>query len=240
MCIRKYDGASVECLYAPDLREDTKELTLVGEEFIHCKALRLHVSSRVILTNGQGLCAVASLGAFDKNGVKAQVIEVLKGYAEIGKKFGLALGILDNRERMEFAVEKAVELGITDFFPLACQRSQKTSVPRTRLEAKILAAVKQSRRSVLPKLHLIMTVKQFLETAVSAFDTLVIADTEGTSETPESSSVVIAVGPEGGFSPEENALLRSNPQCRLLRLAPRRLRSETAVIAACAVVASAW
>ncbi len=227
----------MECLYAPELVAGLRRIRIIGEEARHVRALRLRPGERVMLTNGAGLCAVAALELAEKEAVTVVVLEELPGFGESHRRFGLALGILEHRERMEFAVEKAVELGATDIFPLQCERSARKTISVERLVAKMLAAVKQCRRAILPALHPPQSVRQFTDGIAPVFGVIFLADPNGTAPTHVSGAVAVAVGPEGGFSDGELALFGECANLQQLKLAPRRLRAETAAIAACAVIA---
>lgn len=228
----------MECLYAPELRAGIKSVRIADyDEIRHVKALRLRKGERILLTNGCGLCATAALECIESGIISFKILEELPDFGETGRKLGLALGILDSRERMEFAVEKAVELGITDFFPLICERSQRKTAANERLRSKILAAVKQSRRAVLPTLHRALGISEFIEKNIANFNTIILADANGSHSLNVAESAVVIAGPEGGFSDCEVAVI-SNCTMNLQRLslAPRRLRAETAAIAAIAAI----
>lgn len=107
----------MECLYTAELSTGMKTVRITdSDELRHAKALRLRKGERAMLTNGRGLCAIAVLNCMENSTISFAILEELPGFGETGRRIGLALGILDSRERMEFAVEKATELGITDFF----------------------------------------------------------------------------------------------------------------------------
>ncbi len=228
----------MECLYAPQLYSGMKYIKIIGDnEIRHSRALRLKEGGQILITNGVGLCARASIMQIDKNEIHVKIMEELRDYGEIGKRFGLAFGILDNRERMEFAIEKAVELGATDFYPLSCEYSQRVTLSAERIKTKILSAVKQCCRACIPILHEPSAPKDFSLRIAPTFDTFLLADANGEAPTSISGSVIIAVGPEGGFSQTEISDFSANiVNLQKITLAPRRLRAETAAIAACAIV----
>lgn len=156
-------------------------------------------------------------------------------------------------DRMEWAIEKATELGVAAVAPVIARRTEKhlalaadKRVERWRRIA--LEAAQQSRRSDVPQIYdpgpLPARVK-----AASAATRIVLAEQERTTtlrhtleeavsqakaETP---TLEIAIGPEGGWAPEEEALFDANGW-RAASLGPRILRAETAAIAALGVVAS--
>lgn len=233
----------MESLYTPHLTEHASILALEGDTLKHAQVLRLREGEKVLLSNGTGLCARAEVREVRKYEILCAVQEFLPQHGELmwnGKpiRFSLALGILDNRERFEFAIEKAVEMGVTDIFLLATDHSERYAANRIkseRLTAKAVAAMAQSHRSVLTSIHAPSTVEE-LQTTLPADTIIIIADTDGTAPTPLQDkhsgqmSVCVCVGAEGGFSERELLLLRTDTRAVAWNLAPRRLRAETAAV----------
>jgi 16S rRNA (uracil1498-N3)-methyltransferase len=235
----------MECLYAPHLRPDISSCPLADDEYTHARALRLREGSSVLLSNGAGLCAEALVRSVGKSTLECMVQKFLPHHNELHTALHLALGVLDNRERMEIALEKATELGIVAFTPLLADHSQRERVNLERLQAKALAAMKQSQRSYLPRIAAPVTVDALLQNVHKASDTRVIlADAEGQAPArlqaegnqakgsqAESNDVWLVIGPEGGFSERELYLLNTRADARW-RLGASRLRAETAAILA--------
>lgn len=225
----------MECLFAPELTADLTTLRLTDDEMRHARALRLRNGDAVFLSNGEGLAARAIVRAITRDEVTIAVTELLPGYGELSRRVVLALGILDNRERMEFALEKAIELGISDFVPLQTRYSQYNRSSTERLRSKALAAMKQAQRARLPKVHEPLSLDEFL--GLFCTDTTVIlADENGGSTIPSTGDLCILVGPEGGFAEEELSQIQALPRCIPVRLAGRRLRAETAALLAIGLV----
>lgn len=225
----------MECLFAPDLTADLTNLRLTDDETRHARALRLRSGDAVFLSNGEGLAARASVSTITRDAVTVSVTEFLPGYGELSRRIVLALGILDNRERMEFALEKAVELGISDFVPLQTRYSQHNRSSTERLRSKALAAMKQAQRARLPKVHEPLSLDQLLG-LFCPDTTVILADENGGSAIPHTGDLCILVGPEGGFAEEELNRIQALPQCLSVRLAGRRLRAETAALLAIGLV----
>ena len=218
----------MECLYFPDLTEETKEVVLSGEEYKHAKALRLKISDQVLITNGKGLTAVCLFTDFDKSGSKFTTISFLHNSSEPEKKVIAAVGITDNKDRFEFALEKSVELGVSAFIPLITEYSAQKNYNNERLKAKAIAAMKQCKRSILPDIFEPIMLSDLL--SAYYFDQIIIADPDGKSEIEYTDNILVAVGPEGGFSDTELAIFKTN-EAELLKLGNRRLRTETALLA---------
>lgn len=221
----------MECLFAPDLIVDRTIIRLSDDEMRHARALRLRSGDAVFLSNGEGLAARAIVHTMTRDEVTVSVTEFLPGYGEVSRRIVLALGILDSRERMEFALEKAIELGISDFVPLQTRYSQRSRSNSERLRSKALAAMKQAQRAWLPRVHEVLSLDQFLDLFCTT-STVILADENGANNIPSTGDLCILVGPEGGFAEEELSRIQALPQCCTVRLANRRLRAETAALLA--------
>jgi 16S rRNA (uracil1498-N3)-methyltransferase len=156
-------------------------------------------------------------------------------------------------DRMEWAIEKATELGVAAIAPVVARRTEKHLAQAAEKRAErwrriAHEASQQSRRCDVPLIHDPATLAAFLKTPSEA-TRIVLAEQERTttlrhaldeavtSAGAEMPTLEIAIGPEGGWAPEEEALFDANGW-RAVSLGPRILRAETAAIAALAVVAS--
>lgn len=233
----------LECLYAPELTENSEIILLKGDEARHLKVLRKREGERLAITSGSGIFAEAKLLKIERDSAELRIVQTFKNLGEPLLKISLALGILENKDRYEFALEKCTELGISEFIPLQSDFAQRKIINRDRLETKAIAAIKQCKRSVLPQIHEPKTVEELLKTA--EHDVIIFADMEGESfknafkniEQNSFKSVLIVAGPEGGFSQKEMAMLRNDNRCVKLLLGERRLRAETAAIVGVGLVA---
>ena len=120
--------AGLECLYAPELTEDSTEIVLKGDEARHLKVLRKREGERLALASGNGIFAEAELLKTGRDSAELQVLKTFKNFGEPFLKIGLALGILENKDRFEFALEKCTELGIAEFFPLKSEFAQRKNI----------------------------------------------------------------------------------------------------------------
>jgi len=222
----------MECLYTPELTTTTQSLVITGDEYTHAKALRLSVGEQLQLTNGSGTTAVCSIVEVTKKNLIVH-IESTQQHKLTTRKVTVALGILDNRDRMEFAVEKAVELGVTDFIPLQTQFVQRRAHGTQRLESKAIAAVKQSKQPFRLNIHPVQTLQEVLNSYTTT--TIVLADEHGNRPSKIDDEVLFLIGPEGGFSPDEKNLILSQPNIQQWKLTDSRLRAETAAMSCMAI-----
>ncbi len=222
----------MESIFYPELNREKKELKVTGAEAKHVKALRIKIAQEIMVTNGKGLSAIARMQDYDKTSCVLVVKSYMANHNEIaGNSISLALGVLENRERFEFALEKAIELGIAEFYPIISEFSaSKLGFGMERMFNKSIAAIKQSKRSVLPIIHEAISLEALLDSVKDK--SIVLADAEGGRTIDrELTNPIVIVGPEGGFSASEIEEIEKHDATKL-RLSATRLRSETAAIAA--------
>ena len=227
----------MECLYAPSLNPKSSHVLLSDEESKHAKVLRLYEGDLLLLSSGTGYLAKAIIDGYEKEFVRASILECRFMEHELRYPFDIALPLLSSKERMEFCVEKLTELGIRNIFPFISERTQIHSAEITRMQAKALSAMKQSKRSILPTIHPI-TMFQEIVTIGASHAMTIIGEVKGLPTIPTSmftrdasSSLLLCIGPEGGFTDSELLQLKSMPNIVPLRLGKTRLRAETAALA---------
>lgn len=149
------------------------------------------------------------------------------------------------RAQTDWLVEKATELGAARLLPVITQRTIAERVNLERLEAIAIEAAEQCGRTRLPDVEEPMALKHLLQYRDAA-RTLYFADEGGGEWAPDAFTpgpCMILTGPEGGFTDEERAAIRSAPNSVPVSLGPRILRAETAALAALATymaVAGDW
>ena len=224
----------MDYFFKSGLNRDFQDIFPDREEAVHVKALRLRESDRVCVVDGLGLSVICEINFISKGQILLKPLEY-KQEEEQTIKTGLALAILDNRDRFEFALEKSIELGITDFYPLISKLTQKRTVNPERLLAKSISAIKQCHRTRLPVIHHPVTIEILLD---SSYETFILCDMKG--KLPKAShlegSTLIFIGPEGGLIVDEIENISSDTRCRVWKLGENRLRAETAAIIATGMV----
>ncbi|MCJ7421573.1 16S rRNA (uracil(1498)-N(3))-methyltransferase [Sphingomicrobium astaxanthinifaciens] len=139
------------------------------------------------------------------------------------------------KQRIDFLVEKAVELGVERLQPVLTQRTIAARVGEDRIRAHIVEAAEQCGRTALATLLPPVRLKRWLLERERT--PLYFADEEGGAPALASFApppATILVGPEGGFTPEERAMIRAEEGAIAISLGPRILRAETAALAAIA------
>jgi 16S rRNA (uracil1498-N3)-methyltransferase len=227
----------MDCIYNDSLTVDSKIITIENQSVKHIKALRLRINENILITNGLGILAECSLVEIKNGSFFLNVIKFLQIENDSSSKLGLALGILDNKDRFEFALEKSIELGITEFYPIITDFTQKKNINDYRLRTKAIAAIEQSCRSLLPVISPVMSIRQLISVTKNKYSNNFLCDIEGAKPDSgnTSKSNLILVGPEGGFSTKEIELIKTDLNAKSISLGKNRLRAETAAIAACSM-----
>jgi 16S rRNA (uracil1498-N3)-methyltransferase len=227
----------MECLFTPHIFDEKNSVRIEGDEFKHVKALRLKDKEQVLITNGQGKTCLCELFAVEKEYADFLIIERYENLNENTYSLTLAVALLSSRERFEFAVEKAVELGVNQIIPLYSKFTQKMKFKRPRIEAKVIAALKQSKRSVLPYIADLTKFDKLFK-SLDNYDNVILFDESGDLPEGENlgNNIILLIGPEGGFEDEEMKKLLSSAKSKIWNLGKRRLRTETAVVNALSLV----
>jgi len=215
--------------------------TFSREESGHCiRVLRMRKGDPINFTDGRGNLYEGVITAESQITMEASVTKVIKEYGRRNYRLHAAISPLKNNDRLEWFIEKAVEMGIDEITPLICSRTEKQRIKRDRLESLIMSAMKQSVKAFLPVLNEPVTVADFLAGEFSGVR--MIAHCNAVPERKPVSAVVrrgadtvIMIGPEGDFTVEE-VILAAEAGFIPVHLGESRLRTETAGVAACCSV----
>jgi 16S rRNA (uracil1498-N3)-methyltransferase len=201
----------------------------------HVRVLRMRESDSITLFDGAGGEVPATIVEIGKRVVQVETASRVLVERELNRQITLCVGLIAN-DRFDWLIQKATELGVAAIQPLYTERSQR--IPGD-VEKRVahwrgvaIAACEQCGRNQLPVVSTPIGLAQAIE--LSRATQRVLMDAEGaplislvSSDTPS----VVFVGPEGGFSQGELALLREKCEHRL-RVGETVLRAETAAIAA--------
>lgn len=211
-------------------------ISVVGEECHHImKVMRHTAGDKLYVTNGNGKIFETEITSTAKNEVKAKIVKTFE-YKNRLTNFTICLPRLRVADRFEFALEKCVELGFTNFVVFESERTVAKGDKSDRWKKIGMAAMKQSLQSYLPKFTYFKKFEQLnqLEGKKIIFDqNSDFIFSENIQKLSADEKYNLIFGPEGGFSNEEIELLYDKIT---YRLTPNRLRAETAVIAAAAMV----
>ena len=148
--------------------------------------------------------------------------------------------------RLDYMVQKAVEMGAGRLWPVFTRRTVASRVNRERMRANVIEAAEQcgilSVPEILPEAKLDDAVGQLPADRLLVFcdeDASVVGPADAFANVRAGQPCALLVGPEGGFAPEERAFLLARPHVCRLSLGPRILRADTAAVAALAIVQAA-
>ncbi|NQT76063.1 MAG: 16S rRNA (uracil(1498)-N(3))-methyltransferase [Bacteroidetes bacterium] len=221
--------------YTPNLQGEYH--TLDEQESKHCiQVLRLKAGDHIHLSDGKGNLFKAELISANTRRCEARIVETFKEFGKRDYRIHLALAPTKNIKRYEWFLEKATEIGIDDITPLFCQRSERKIVRNDRLEKVITSAMKQSIKAYYPVLHKPLSFKDFVKNDLYGEKYIAYVE-EGDHPSLKSlytpgKDVVVMIGPEGDFSPEEVQMAQDNGFITV-SLGNSRLRTETAGVVAC-------
>lgn len=209
------------------------------------RVLRVRSGDTVTLFNGDGHDYRSTVVKATKQAVSARVDETVPVKSESPLRIQLAQGIARG-ERMDFALQKAVELGVAEIQPLFCRRTEvKLSGARLakRLDhwrGVIISACEQSGRAVLPRLLEPARLASWLEEPPTGARLVLRPEARATLPgLAPRDRICLLIGPEGGLADPEIAAAE-NAGFTPVRLGPRVLRTETAGLAALAALQTLW
>ncbi len=223
--------------YTPDITSDT--YTLSEDESKHSiRVLGLQEGDEINLVDGKGTFYTAKIISANPKKCALQVIDKVPEFGKRSFYVHVAVAPTKNLDRMEWFVEKAVEIGIDEISFLLCERSERKTINNERLEKITISAMKQSVKAYLPKLNEMQAFTTFVK-EVDAANTYIAHlenhDRTSLSQVQLSQKICILIGPEGDFSVKEIELAYS---CGIkpVTLGTSRLRTETAALVACHTV----
>ncbi|GGY66784.1 16S rRNA (uracil(1498)-N(3))-methyltransferase [Pseudoduganella albidiflava] len=223
-------------------------LDLPAEVAHHIHVVRLAPGDALTLFNGTGGQYEAELVEVGKKRATAEIKAFDGREAELPYPVTLAQALPEGT-KMDWIIEKAVELGVTAVQPLAARRcvvrlsAERAQKKLEHWQGVIVAAAEQSGRNRLAALDGPMDLKEWLARPADGQRILLSPRATGSlaawSRAQAPQPVTLLVGPEGGFTDEEEALARQFGALAL-SAGPRVLRTETAALAVLAVLSAAW
>jgi 16S rRNA (uracil1498-N3)-methyltransferase len=208
-------------------------------------ALRLRAGASVTLFNGSGGEYPARIERVDRKAVSVRILDFVQ--AERESPLSVAMGLAISRgERMDYAVQKTTELGVTEIYPLITERTgvrlqgERREKKRLHWQQIAVSACEQCGRNRLPLIHPLQPLDGWLASAPGECKLVLHPHTDrGLDAIPQPASVSLLIGPEGGLSAAELDAAQS-AGFRSMRLGPRVMRTETAPVAALAVLQFRW
>ncbi|MCC6722749.1 MAG: 16S rRNA (uracil(1498)-N(3))-methyltransferase [Bacteroidia bacterium] len=206
--------------------------TLIDDDFRHCtKVLRNALGDEVNATDGCGKLFTGFIYSISKNELTVKINETK--FFENEERFNLAIAPTKNAERIEWLIEKSVEIGIKSISFIICEHSERKKINIERLNKIAISAMKQSNKYWLPKIYEPVNFKTIIKQNPKSY----IAHCYESATMffkPDiaNEECMILIGPEGDFSKSEVKFAIEN-NCIEVSLGKSRLRTETAGFFAC-------
>lgn len=227
--------SNVELYYTPASRVNGNELSISGEEHEHItRVMRHSVGDELYVTSGQGRIFLCTISDIRKGNTTCEIHSERIYENRLGNVY-FCLAKLKSQDRFEFALEKSVELGVTNFIVFDSIRSIPKGGKVERWQKVLISSMKQSLRSFLPGLS---TKKSLFEIMKLPGEKIVFEQDSRTSfrnfRLKEDRDYYFIFGPEGGLDKKELEMFSSDSSYFLTE---NRLRSETAIVTAASILA---
>lgn len=208
------------------------------------RVLRLNAGAAVQLFDGSGMEYLGELSEVSKKQVRVELSEQFPGMPESQLHIHLGQG-LSRGERMDWAIQKATELGVAEITPILSERCE-VRLNDERADKRLIhwrqiaiSACEQSGRSRVPVIHPPMALVAWLEQSTAALKLVLHPLAQALSSHSKPASLAFLIGPEGGLSDAEVGQAQS-AGFLAARLGPRVLRTETAPVVALSVAQQLW
>ena len=227
--------------YCPDIADT---LTLGEEDSKHCvKVLRMGEGDTIEVVDGNGNLYTCRISMAHPKRCAIEVLDKEQQPPHWGHRIVLAIAPTKNLDRIEWLVEKCVEMGVDRIIPLRCHNSERTVLKTERLKKIMVAAMKQSLKATLPQLDEMTSIRDVIAEGVEGTRCIAYCDAMLPREQRRTlpsvyrpgSDVMVLIGPEGDFSPEE-VQAATTAGFVPVTLGESRLRTETAGLMAVASI----
>ena len=224
--------------YAPDI-ETT--MLLPEEEGQHCvRVLRLAEGDEIEVLAGKGQLITCRITLATNKRCEVEIVDTKSFAPHWGCNITIAIAPTKNMDRLEWMTEKVTELGVDSIIPILCRFSERKVLKTERLKKIAVSAMKQSLKATLPKVSEMTPIKDIIKSNFPGQKFIAYCDKNlerrnFLKDYEVGSNVLIMVGPEGDFSPEEVEMAMKAGFVPVT-LGDSRLRTETAGLFACAAV----
>lgn len=223
--------------YQPEIQQGVHYLD--PTESKHCtKVLRKKAGDLIHITDGKGFRYDALITNADMHQC---VFEIRETIPEVAKPYSIHIAISPTKhpDRLEWFVEKSVELGVDKITLIDCDHTERTHIKLERLEKLAISAMKQSLRFTLPFISGPDKIQDVINRADAASKFIAYVEPANPihlkNVAKPNSDYLVLIGPEGDFSSEELKLTQEKKFVKV-SLGTNRLRTETAGVAACHIL----
>jgi 16S rRNA (uracil1498-N3)-methyltransferase len=230
--------------YQPDLF--SSDILLNEEESKHCiRVLRMKRGDEVQLVDGKGTLAIAQIAEDHPKKCMLHIIHREHKPQPFSYYLHIAVAPTKNFDRVEWFIEKAVEVGIHEISFLECENSERAKINMERCEKIAISAMKQSKQVYLPKLNElksfhkvvaeISSQQKFIAWCETGQEQLLQKQISKSASAKAGQQITILIGPEGDFTKEEvDAAMQKG--FTPASFGANRLRTETAALYACMTI----
>jgi 16S rRNA (uracil1498-N3)-methyltransferase len=201
------------------------------------RVLRFEVGREVVIFNDQREERLYKILKIGDNAVHLELITEMQPRLP-NKDIYLCFSLL-KKDKNDWVLQKATELGVRHFVPILCDRTEKMGFDIERAQKIVIEASEQCGRTDIPRIREPLTVERAIEELVSDGVELFVAEqgseSESNVERRTSKSVAVLIGPEGGWSDKEKEVF-SQQELKHLALSDFTLRAETACVTAAALL----
>ena len=229
----------MELFFSDDVQDS--RIRLDPEESAHLvRVLRHRVGDEVAVIDGRGTLYHCVLELADARGAEVRIMREEPGFGAHPYHLTMAVCPTKNIDRYEWFVEKATEIGVDVIASVIGERSERRVVKTERLRRIALSATKQSLKAAIPQIAEPQSVRELIAAAPADALKLICycfddVERQQIQSLLPSKEIIILIGPEGDFSPEEAALARERGWIPV-SLGDSRLRTETAAVVAATAV----
>lgn len=231
------DSTKIDFLfYSPEIE---KSKCLDSADSLHAvKVLRKKQGDIIQVTNGIGGWYRCSISDPNPKACKFDIIDFEKDYKAPKRRIFVGICPTKNADRIEYFIEKSVEIGISGIFFIKTQHTYPKKINLERFKKIAISGMKQSLKAYMPEMSEMVSFNSFLKES-SRFSQKMIAhlDDQATeiTKTDLNAELLILIGPEGDFSKEELKLAKEN-NFKTVTLGENRLRTETAGVVAVSIL----
>ncbi|UII30577.1 16S rRNA (uracil(1498)-N(3))-methyltransferase [Fulvivirga ulvae] len=220
--------------YQPEIPAGVHSLD--QEESRHCvKVLRHTTGDTIKVLDGKGSIYEARITTASPKACAFEIINTIT-QDKPAHYIHIAIAPTKNLDRMEWFIEKAVEIGIQEISFLLCKNSERRILKTDRLERKAVSALKQSQGAHMPRINELLPYPDFITKVQEKRKYIAYVDFSNPAKlyhiAPPDDTYCILIGPEGDFTEDELELAIQN-DFQKVSLGNSRLRTETAGLAAC-------
>lgn len=221
--------------FAPDIEHT---LALPESDSAHCvRVLRMKVGDELKVVDGRGHRYTCRLVSEHTRHAAIEIIDRIDIPPVWNYRVNIAVAPTKHIDRMEWLVEKLVEIGINRFTPLKCRYSERKDINHERLVKIAVSAMKQSLKATLPQIDPMTPIDRYLSQVDTPGRYIGYCDDTCdrrllATELKPATDITILIGPEGDFSPEE-VKAAIDAQFIPVTMGDNRLRTETAALVGC-------